>query len=437
MLILTLLLVLVATILLFQSHTAYFVLPRPQIIVSAVPTNKVSSLAYTYNSSTMSTSRYSDIIMGTSHHPFSSDFGNDTISSVSTRVINDMGVAFTNTEHYTAFRKSSNNIPVPIYIPSNKVTLKLYLGYATHAGNSLPAEISTIYDGYIHEMSNYDIDSSTNSQTHGNKTTYLHGSKASNLTYGLEFSQDFSVIDPITTAAAIYGVTGNKILNIETLGYPAFMNISDINHLDLLTGDSVQLVLYGHTYKKVGNDLVAEFVRYNTTTGIDFVNISSNLYEFAYKNLGFIAYEKQTAQVVIRENTNVLTSTPYNLISDSLAAVADSSNWMSFEWSTPVTINEVKEFTLTCLSTVGQSKLNSILGVSKRSPFRCVVCQYPNFVDVRSADGSPLYIVNGFGTLFNVRTLTHVVELSPSNIFTSTNIPDEYLAYNVLSGISL
>jgi hypothetical protein len=422
----------------FQSHTAYFVLPRPQIIVSAVPTNKVTSLAYTYNSSTMSTSRYSDIVMGTSHHPFIGAFGEDTVSTLPTRVINDMGVQFNSTEHYTAFRKSSNDEQVPIYIPSNKVTLKLYLGYATHAGISLPAEISTIYDGYIHEMSNYDIDSSINSQTHGTKTTYLHGSKNStNLTYGLEFSQDFSVIDTVTTAADIYGVIGNKILNIETLGYPAFMNISNINHLDLLTGDSVQLVLYGHTYKKVGNNLVAEFVRYNTTTGIDFVNISSNLYEFAYKNLGFVAYEKQTAQVIVRENTNVLTSTPYNLISDSLAAVTDSSNWMSFGWSEPEIISEVKEFTLTCLSTVGQSKLNSILGVSKRSPFRCVVCQYPNYVDIRSADGAPLYIVNGFGTLFNVRTMTHVVELSPSNIFTSTNIPDEYLAYNVLSGISL
>jgi hypothetical protein len=63
-----------------------------------------------------------------------------------------------------------------------------------------------------------------------------------------------------------------------------------------------------------------------------------------------------------------------------------------------------------------------------------LVCNYPNRIDLRSGDGSPLYVVNAFGRLTNSITSTKILELTPSQPNNSTNDVEEYGAYNTLIG---
>jgi hypothetical protein len=217
------------------------------------------------------------------------------------------------------------------------------------------------------------------------------------------------------------------------------MNLNSVSvanrHLDLLPGDSLSLVLYGHTIKTdVNSNLVAEFVRYKTGIGYDF---TTNAAEFFIKNLGFNASTRETATVTLKTPSSVLTATPFNLV-NLCRTVANSSSFNSLTWVNDAnwvnksTQEKQLKINMTCLSTVGQSKLLSILGTSLRSPYRFLVAEYPYRIDLRSGDGSPLYQVNAFGVLSNCVTRTQVLELQPSMVNSSDSDVTVYSAYNIL-----
>ena len=365
-----------------------------------------------------------------------------------------MNIRFNNAEKYVDRRYQSAQNLRKIYIPSNIVKVELYKGYSSHTGLDDNLKISTVYEGYIHKLANYDVDSiaaigSTNTESttaidstiyNTYNSTYIDGAfnKRTNMTYDLYFSQDHTIISPQITSDAIYGELGNKIINIEVEGFSPFMDLTGVGvasrHLDLLTGDSVKLVLYGHTFTTNNNgDLVAEFVRYTTGTGYDF---STNAAEILITNLGFNASTRETATVVVSNKTTTLSATPYNFVVDcnNTAASLSSLNWVTDStWNERTVAEKELAFNMVCLSTVGQVKLTEILGVSARSPFRILVCNYPNRIDLRSGDGSPLYVVNSFGKLTCLVVNSQVVELTPQS-FNSENNVQEYGAYNTLIG---
>ncbi len=438
-----------------QSFVAYFLLPRPQGSIEAVATNSVTSLPYNYNTATRTT-RYFDLDLETnSHYPFAGGFGTAVGSGI--RVINNMKVEFINSEKYINRRFQSDSTNYQIYIPSNKVTIDLYSGYSAHSTLNSELKISTVFNGYIHKLKNYDID--TNSSNLNGVTdpypdvpidsnvynkfsnTYIDGgfNARNDMTYDLSFTQDHSIISPSVSSAGLYGQLGNQIVNIELEGFTPFMNLygvsADNRHLDLLPGDSVKLVLYGHTFTTNGNgDLVVEFVRYTSGTGYDF---TTNAGEFFIQNLGFNASTRETATVVLKTKSAVLTSTPYNFVNICNQKAADSTfdslTWTTDTvWATKTVQEKQLAFSMTCLSSVGQSKLTTIFGVSNTSPFRMMVCNYPNRIDLRSGDGSPVYVVNAFGKLVNMTMYTQVVKLLPETLDTSNNDVSAFLAYNNL-----
>jgi hypothetical protein len=139
----------------------------------------------------------------------------------------------------------------------------------------------------------------------------------------------------------------------------------------------------------------------------------------------------------LKTKSAVLTSTPYNFV-NICNQKAEDSTFDSLTWTTDTvwatkTVQEKQlAFSMTCLSSVGQSKLTTIFGVSNTSPFRMMVCNYPNRIDLRSGDGSPVYVVNAFGKLVNMTMYTQVVKLLPETLDTSNNDVSAFLAYNNL-----
>jgi hypothetical protein len=143
---------------------------------------------------------------------------------------------------------------------------------------------------------------------------------------------------------------------------------------------------------------------------------------------------RETATIVIRQNDNVLSAQPYNFIVDCVTK-ANSLTGLHWEtdgvFSTDHPTGLTLDFNLVCLSTVGQSKLTKIMGVSGNSQIRMLVFSYPNRIDLRTGDASPVYLVNAFGKLHNILTQSQVIELTPA-LSNATNIPAEYNLYNVL-----
>jgi hypothetical protein len=242
-----------------QAHTGYFLMPRPQHVVEAIATNDVSDLPYNYTTAPR-TVRYFDINLEVDcnskpsyeHKPFEGYFGKNN----GYRVVNDMTIKFKNSEKYLDRRYNADeetNWLRQIYIPSNKVTVDMYMGYPIHTADVESANrVVTVYDGYIHEISKYDY--TTYEDEARTKETYIKGhfNKTNKMEYDLYFSQDITVISPQITSSAIYGQLGDNIVNIEVRNFAPFMNLENVTqqdrHLDLLTGDSVQLVLYGHSF---------------------------------------------------------------------------------------------------------------------------------------------------------------------------------------------
>ena len=450
-----------------QDYVGYSVLPRPQIIVEAIATKDVSTIPFNYNVPTR-TIRGIDIVYETnSHYPFAGRFGTHDGTIGGYRVVNDMKVVFNNSELYYDLRFDADSVTDKrrkIYIPSNKIKLELYKGYG-HTTLNAGLKIATLYEGYIHKIKNYDVDSETecgsescggggkgdpnsnnpiDSDTYNNYNgTFLDGQQNSDLTYDLRFSQDTSVIS-LVTSDDLYGILGKKIVNIELEGITPFMDLTNVavidRHLDLLPGDSVKMNLYGHIFNTdVCGNLVVEFVKYTTGTGYDF---STNAAEILVTNLGFNASTRETATVILKTPSNVLTAIPYNFVNVCNTLAADptfnSLTWVTdTEWANRSIQDKQLAFNMVCLSTVGVAKLTSILGVSSRSPWRMLVSQYPNKLDLRSGDGSPLYEVNSFGKLTNVTTSTQIVSLNPETVGSSNNDVQEYGAYNVLLGNSI
>jgi len=441
-----------------QDFIGYFLLPRPQHVIEAIATDNIISMPYNFNTATRTT-RYFDINLEiNSHNPFASGFGTSNGLVLGTRVINDMTVEFNNNEKYINRVYNSAMNKRNIYIPSNKVNVKLYKGYSAHSTLDNGLLINTVYDGYIHKLKNYDVDnydgvvdSITDPDTSiaidtniYNKfdNTFVDGkfNSRSDMSYDLSFTQDYTIISPGLSTEDFYGQFGNNVINIETEGFLPFMNLDSVSienrHLDLITGDSIKLVLYGHTFTTNNNgDLVAEFVRYTTGTGYDF---STNAAQFFIQNLGFNASTRETATVILKTKSNVLTSTPFNFINVCATKASDATfnslTWVvDNDWSTKTVQEKQLDFSMSCLSTIGQEKITHILGVSNRSPFRMIVCNYPNRIDLRSGDGSPLYVVNAFGKLMNISTFTQFVKLMPETTYTSSDDIDEYMAFNNLN----
>ena len=439
-----------------QDHIGYSLLPRPQIIVETIATKDVSTIPFKYNVPTR-TLRGIDIDYETnSFYPFAGKFGTNNGTIGGYRVVNDMEVVFNNNELYYDLRFDADSVTDKrrkIYIPSNKIKLELYKEYG-HTTLVEGLKIATIYEGYIHKLKNYDVDAFPNaniyqdlcgnvidSNTYNYDGTFLDGQQNSDLTYDLRFSQDGTIISPLITSSDIYGQLGGKVVNIELQGISAFMDLSGVavinRHLDLLPGDSIKLNLYGHTFKKdVNNNLVVEFVKYSTNTGYDF---STNAGEVFIKNLGFNASTRETATVILKTPSTTLTAIPYNFVNVCNTRAADTSfnslTWVTdTEWGGRSIQDKQLAFNMVCLSTLGQAKLTSILGVSARSPLRMLVSEYPHRLDLRSGDGSPIYGVDSFGKLTNLTISTQVVSLSPQTVSSSDNDVQEYGAYNVLLG---
>jgi predicted RecA/RadA family phage recombinase len=440
-----------------QDHVGYSLLPRPQIIVETIATKDVSTIPFNYDVPTR-TFRGIDIDYETnSFYPFAGKFGthNGTIGGY--RVVNNMEVVFNNDEFYYDLRFDADVVTDKrrkIYIPSNEIKLELYKGHG-HTTLVEGLKIGIIYEGYIHKLKNYDVDAFSNaniyqdlcgnvidSNTYNNYDgTYIDGQQNSDLTYDLRFSQDGTIISPLITSSDIYGQLGGKVVNIELQGISAFMDLSGVavidRHLDLLPGDSIKLNLYGHTFKKdASNNLVVEFVKYSTSTGYDFSTIAGEVF---IKNLGFNASTRETATVILKTPSTTLTAIPYNFVNVCNTVAADTSfnslTWVTdTEWDDRSIQDKQLAFNMVCLSTIGQAKLTSILGVSARSSLRMLVSEYPHRLDLRSGDGSPIYGVDSFGKLMNITTSTQVVSLSPQTVSSSDNDVQEYGAYNVLLG---
>jgi len=438
-----------------NDFVAYFLLPRPQNYVDAIATNSVSSLPYNFDTATR-TRRYFDLDLETnSHYPFAGGFGTADGISSGTRVVNDMSITFSDgVGNYTERRFDSDSTNYKIYIPSNLVTIDLYSGYSAHTSLNSGLNIATVYQGYIHKLRLYDINTSTSAVTDPNTSspygtgtfnnfdgTYVDGgfNARNDMSYDLSFTQDHTIISPSITADDLFGELGSQIVNIQLEGFNPFMDLSGVTvgdrHLDLLPGDSVKLVLYGHTFTTNGSgDLVVEYVKYTTGTGYDF---TTNAGEFLIQNLGFNASTRETATVVLKTNSNVLTSTPYNFVNVCNDKATDNTfnslNWVTDNvWPTKTVQEKQLAFSITCLSTVGQSKLNSVFGVSNSSPFRILVCNYPNRVDLRSGDGSPIYVVNAFGKLLNMSLYTQAVKLMPETFTTTADDVEAFMAFNNL-----
>ena len=444
-----------------KSHVGYFLMPRPQHVIEAIATNAVSGLPYNFTTA-VRTVRYFDIdLEANSHNPFAGGFGTINGLPGTARVVNDMTVEFKNSELYVDRRFASATNSRPIYIPSIKITIDLYKGYSSHTTSGLDStlKISTVYSGHVHKLKNYDVDAYSVSDVYSDslgkaidngiynvfsssgRNTYIDGyfNVRGDMTYDMKFSQDYSIISPGILPADIYGQNNVKVVNIVILGISPFMNLNGVSvanrHLDLLPGDSLSLALYGHTITTdVNNNLVAEFVRYKTGIGYDF---TTNAAEFFIRNLGFNASTRETATVILKTPSSVLTATPFNLV-NLCRTVASSSSFNSLTWvNDPNWVNKSTQekqlkFNMTCLSTVGQSKLLSILGTSARSPYRFLVAEYPYRIDLRSGDGSPLYQVNAFGVLSNCVTKTQVLELQPSMVNSSDSDVTVHTAYNIL-----
>jgi hypothetical protein len=443
-----------------QAFVSYFVLPRPQTAVEVIPTNIISSLPYNYDTATRTT-RYFDInIENNSHVPFSGTFGLD---GAATRVINNMNIQYSSpqSEKYIDKVYEANSSKHRIYIPSNKITIDLYKGYTSHSGLDANSKITTVYQGYIHKLKNYDVDAYTSSQSITDSApntalvtdvfnkydnTYIDGTfnADNNMSYDFSFTQDHTIISPEISSDDLFGQLGNKVLNIKIKGVNPFMRLNNVlianRHLDLLPGDSVKLVLYGHTFTSNGDgDLVAQFVRYTTGTGYD---LTTNAGTLLIKNLGFNASTREVATVVLKTNTNVLTSVPYNFVNVCNTKVADNTfnslTWVTdSSWASKTVEEKQLAFSITCLSTTGVSKLASIFAVTDNSLFRMMVCNYPNMVDLRSGDGSPIYVVSGFGKLMNMSLFTQTVRLSPETHSLADTDVNVFMAYNNLDNNTL
>ncbi len=408
-----------------DDHIGYFTCAPPQFKITAVATNVVTALPYNYTSITK-TDRYFNLYSNLNNI----QYGRNPFNNVGN--VNNMTIVANPNELYTQKRLSANTAVVNMYVPSNKITIDMYLGYPTDESRSVTTSnrIVRVYNGYIHDFAATSTYVDTGLTP--NKTTYYAGG-VSNGKYNLSFTQDASIFSSSASSSAsnsdMYGLLGDQIYNIELSGFYPFINIVP-QHLDLLTGDSVNLVLYGHNYEYVNNKLVANIIKYSTAIGFDF---SSAAAQFLMKNLAFTATKKEVAQVDIRDATaSTLNATPFNFITDveTKANSLSSLSWSLDNTFTTTTLN----FNITSLTPSGQGILTSFLGASNRSPYRCLVCSFPPILDIRSADGSPIYMVNKFGTIFNVRTHTTVVELNSVSMDNTEYIPYEYITYNSLRG---
>lgn len=478
-----------------QSHTGYFVLPRPQYKVEVVSTKAVEALPYDLPNITKLT-RYVDIISSMDEQTWNSNtrsergYGtfaayytyNWLTNSVSYYTKNPymaLSSAFSDNDgvnlstvytgvNYLRTKINRNSTPSRIIVDSNTVKIDLLLGYSdldntinsdttgvynyssTAADKGVNYHLGTyknkvirVYDGPIHML----LTTSSYVDAGVNKTTYLNGFMSGNGKYGIQFNQDSSIFS--TEITTISGGLGNVNYNIKVNGLMPFMSLDSTKfyananpitidsfatrHLDLLPGDATKLVLYGHTYEMSNNDLVAKLVKYETATGIDFSAISGS--NILMKNIVFTAAKKYTSTVTVRSNTNVLGDTPFNLLNDADTAANTLSSLAP--WSDEGIASTPLSFTTTALSKKGQGILTDILGASALSPYRVLVCNFPPRVAYYSPDGSPLHYVNSFGTLYNQRLQTQVVELINSDITGSNSFPSEYMAYNTLRSNAL
>jgi hypothetical protein len=305
-------------------------------------------------------------------------------------------------------------------------------------------------------LKNYDVDSYTGLQSITDPTpnnaivtgifnkydnTYIDGTfnADNNMGYDFSFTQDHSIISPEISSDDLFGQLGNKVLNIKIKGVNPFMRLNNVlianRHIDLLPGDSVKLILYGHTFTTNDEgDLVAQFVKYTTGTGYDLTSNAGNL---LIKNIGFNASTREVATVVLKTSTDVLTSVPYNFVNVCNTKVADNTFnslvWVTdSSWASKTVQEKQLAFSITSLSTSGLSKLGSIFAVTDDSVFRMMVCNYPNRIDLRSGDGSPIYVVNAFGKLLNMSIFTQAVRLSPESHGLADNDVSIFMAYNNL-----
>ncbi len=422
-----------------NPHTFYFVLPRPQYKVTAIATNDVPTMPHR---GTVKTVRYfdADYSIGASAQPFAGARG----ESSGARVINNMTIEFNDGQTYLANRFEPSTFIHRIFIPSNILNIDLYGGVlissdVTHGmPSSVPTRIARVYSNNIHK-----ILSTGSSYSDNSIDTFFRGTRNdSSLAYNLEFTQPISIISPTTSNAVVYGAIGTAAYNIKIDSIAPFINIpsNTYAHMDLVSGKNTKLYLYGHSYKLDDlNNLVVEISRYETITGLDLTDETSSVVSIAKKSLGFYANKRFYTQVHLASNTATLGNTPYNLqyLLSSTRLSTDISSWTEDGSFQPRQL----DFNFSCLSQAGQNILQGLVSVSDASPYRALVCQYNPIFELLSADGSPIYVVNAWGTLKCLKADTRVVQISSNSIDNGTgnglSVPSELLAYNVLGGVGI
>ena len=412
-----------------EPHTFYFVLPRPQYKVTAIATNAVSSLPH---NGTAKTVRYfeADYSTGSIAYPFAGVLG----ESSGTRVINNMSIKFNDGQTYLANRFNPSSVVHGIYIPSNILNVDLY-GGAHHTSRPLNS-ITRLYSDNIHKIytsnSSY-VDSNSEIET------FFSGTRNSNLSYNFGFTQPADIVYNNLNSSLIYGAIGTAAYNIKVNNIAPFINIPNTTyaHIDLVSGKNTTICLYGHSIKlDSSNNLVAELVRYESLPGLDLTDEGSSYATITKRNLGFYANKRYYTQKILRDNSGV-TSIPYNLqqILSTIRYTEDIPSWTYDSNFVPRQL----DFNLTALSTDGLDILQGLVSVSSASPYRALVCQYNPVFEFLSPDGSPIYIVNAWGTLKSLQTHTKVVSLSSNSINngSSLSVPAELLSYNVLDGVGI
>lgn len=387
----------------FDTHTAYMVMPPPQFIVSSISTESVSALPYVFNQS-LKTIKYVDYLPQNNvvYKPF-----NDIVSG-----INNMTLNFVVVPQYQDLRQNPVASVSNIVVTSNNINIDLYSGYSSDVSAS---KISTLYNGPI-----TGIPSIGGNFTYGGKTTYCRSFKdPETLNLKINLSQDLSILGGSDVVRVL---NGDDLINptIIVNNISPFLSLSLPEKLDLLPGDSIQLSYYDNEIVVgSGGDLTAICYKYSGLTGdVSFTN-GVNL-----NNIQFYAFKREKySYTLVAANDSVLNSVPFDLTTicdNAVGLVGFLPTWTNdMDW-----VSKMLPIKMNSLSSEGTQYLRGLLSVSPEKISSYLVGEYPDYVNISNATGLPIYRVSGHGIAFNVATNTHTVELTArgSNSNTKSNL---------------
>lgn len=512
------------------SLNNYFIIPRPQFVVTAVNTSHITSYPYTFSQELL-TKKYIDFdFYFSSYKPFSSDTVN----------FNNFDIKFKNAnESYynLKYNPTYANVKQPalgakiynIYIPGNNINIDFYPEELNNGDIPLDymKKAIRLYSGPITELTKYIVDSkNTNTYTYTvadpkNHThlvkhiNYISGSvdTETNL-YTFSFTQPGKNTGLVTiNENTYYGENKTQLMNIKINGIIPFLHIpsTEKKYIELGNCSCLQTYLYGSSFiKDISGNIMLNIVRYESDIGIsnlvwpetstdgvlkiedDFKSVynpSNFIYPekvdtdfgdldvFKLKKFGMWPIRRRYKTFTLYTPYNIdrtlkeLTATPFNFMDTLNNYVKNGGisvdNWKN-EWITndtsiwsPWLVNggsikniwssynvyvnnsninsrvpNILRFNIKCLSTIGQSILARIFAVSKKSPFRAIVCEYDPILTLLSGDGVPIQITNAFGIQKLMKTEMKYFLLNNAIEYNVYNTFDHNFNF-LLNGISL